>query len=348
MTEPTLMVRRASRSSKYSATGLLIALAVFAALPYLVYDSITSSMVMFFVLVILATMWNLLAGFGGLVSIGQQAYIGIGAYTVIAMSDLGANPFLAVLIGGLTSAVLAIPTSWLAFRLRGDYFAVGTWVIAEVYRLIIIKFDALGGADGKSLTGLSGMDPVLRGALVYWFALAIAALTILGSFWLLRGRVGLALTAIRDDETAARAAGVDATRVKRIVYLVSATGCGLAGGVLVVDALRVQPDAIFSVQWSAYMILIVLIGGIGYLEGPLVGAILFFLLQQTLAGFGAWYLMLLGVLAIVAAGWFPQGLWGIIGRGHGFRLFPVGYFLAPTSAPATRPPLREKSKKVSR
>lgn len=348
MTESTLIVRRAGRSSKYSATGLVFALVALAALPYLVYDSITSSMVMFFVLVILATMWNLLAGFGGMVSIGQQAYIGIGAYTVIAVSDLGANPFLAVLIGGITSAVLALPTSWVAFRLRGDYFAVGTWVIAEVYRLIIIKFDALGGADGKSLAGLSGMDPVIRGAVVYWFALAIAALTILGSFWLLRGRIGLALTAIRDDETAARAAGVNATRVKRIVYVVSAIGCGLAGGVLVVDALRVQPDAIFSVQWSAYMILIVLIGGIGYLEGPLVGAIVFFALQQMLAGFGTWYLMLLGLLAIVAAGWFPQGLWGIIGRGHGFRLFPVGYFLTSAPKSAIPSPVSETRRRVSR
>jgi branched-chain amino acid transport system permease protein len=324
----SFVIRRSRRSSGVSTVVMILVAAALVAMPYVVFQSVTSSMVMLFVLVILASMWNLLAGFGGLVSIGQQAYIGVGAYTVIVFADFGMNPFLAVLFGGLTSAILALPTSWLAFRLRGDYFAVGTWVIAEVYRLVIIKFDFVGGADGKSLVGLGDMDSVLRSAVVYWFALAIAIATVIGCFLLLRGRVGLALTAIRDDEVAARAAGVDATRIKRIVYLVSAAGCGLAGGILVIDALRVQPDAIFNVSWSAYMIFIVIIGGIGYLEGPLIGAIVFFAMQQFFAEWGSWYLMLLGALAIVIAAWFPKGLWGSFSQRTGFRLFPVGYHVA--------------------
>mgnify|MGYP001555506212 CR=1 FL=1 len=321
-------IRRSRRSSKLSGAAMIAVVAVLAATPYLVFQSVTSSMVMLFVLIVMASMWNLLAGFGGLVSIGQQAYVGVGAYTVVVFADMGMNPLVAVVGGGVTSALLALPTSWLAFRLRGDYFAVGTWVIAEVYRLVIIKFDAVGGADGKSLVGFEGMDPVTRSAFVYWFALGIAMVTVVGCFLLLRGRLGLALTAIRDDETAARSAGIDATRVKRVVYLISAVGCGLAGGILAIDALRVQPDAIFSVSWSAYMIFIVVIGGIGYLEGPIVGALVFFAMQQFLAGMGSWYLMLLGALAIIAAAWFPKGIWGAFSQRTGFRLFPVGYHVA--------------------
>lgn len=322
-----IRVRRGGRGSWFGMGGLGVVIIVLAAMPFLAYQSFTTSLVSLFVLIILASMWNLLAGFGGLVSIGQQAYIGVGAYTVIALADMGVSPFLAVPMGAVTSALLALPTSWLAFRLRGDYFAVGTWVIAEVYRLVIIKFDALGGADGKSLTGLGGIDPVLRSALVYWLALLIAALTVLACFWLLRGKIGLSLMAVRDNEVAARAAGVDATHVKRIVYLITAAGCGLAGGILVIDALRVQPAAIFNVQWSAYMILIVVIGGIGRLEGPIVGAIVFFVLQQSIADWGAWYLMILGAIAIVAAAWYPQGIWGLVTGRTGIQLFPVRYML---------------------
>ncbi|WP_211881127.1 branched-chain amino acid ABC transporter permease [Pseudarthrobacter albicanus] len=320
-------VVRSGKAPKATGGLLAAAVVILAALPYVAFTGATSAMVTFFVLLIMASMWNLLAGFGGMVSVGQQAYVGVGAYTVLAFANLGMHPFLALPLAALTCAVFAIPTSWLAFRLRGDYFAVGTWVIAEVYRLVIIRFDSLGGANGKSLPGLSGMDPVLRGALTYWAALAIAALTVTGCYLLMRGRTGLALTAVRDDETAARANGVGVTWSKRLVYLVSAAGCGAAGGILIIDSLSVQPNAIFSVQWSAYMIFIVILGGIGYLEGPLLGAIVFFVLQQLLAGYGSWYLIILGLIGVAGAVWLPHGLWGTITRTTGLQLFPVGYLL---------------------
>ncbi|MCO4275917.1 branched-chain amino acid ABC transporter permease [Pseudarthrobacter sp. HLT3-5] len=333
---PAIVVR-SGRDHKTWAVLLAAAVVTLVAMPYVAHTGTTSSFVMFFVLLIMASMWNLLAGFGGMVSIGQQAYVGIGAYSVLAFANMGVQPFLALPLAALTCAVFAIPTSWLAFRLRGDYFAVGTWVIAEVYRLIVIRFADLGGASGKSLPGLRGLDPVFRGALVYWVALALAVLTILG-YLLLRGRTGLALTAVRDDdETAAKANGVDVTRSKRLVYLVSAAGCGAAGGLLIIDALSVQPEAIFSVQWSAYMIFIVIVGGIGYLEGPLIGAIVFFVLQQLLAGYGSWYLIILGLIGAAAAIWLPHGIWGKITEKTGVQLFPVTYRLK-LSEPTVRPP----------
>jgi branched-chain amino acid transport system permease protein len=318
-------VRRGGRVTIWTTLGFGVLVAVAAYLPFAVYTTVTDNLITFLVLVTIASMWNLLAGYAGLVSVGQQAYIGLGAYGVLQLSDWGVQPYLAIPLAAAACAVIALPTSLLAFRLRGDYFAVGTWVIAEVYRLLLVRDSALGGGSGRSLTTLSGLDHVLREALTYWVALAVAVVSLVGCYLLLRSRLGLALTAVRDDETAAASAGVRIRRAKRIVYLTAAAGCGAAGGVLLVSSLNVVPDTVFSVQWSAYMIFIVVIGGIGYLEGPILGAVVFFGLQQIFADYGVWYLVLLGVIAITVSVLAPRGLWGLLSQHTGARLFPVGY-----------------------
>jgi branched-chain amino acid transport system permease protein len=322
-------VRRAGRSTRWTTVGLGVVVVVLAYLPYVAYTTITDRLINFLMLLTMATMWNLLAGYAGLVSVGQQAYVGLGAYAVLQLSDWGVQPYLGVFLAAAVCALIAVPTSLLAFRLRGDYFAVGTWVIAEVYRLLIVRDDGLGGGSGRSLTTLSGLDHTLREAVTYWVALAVAVACLLGCYLLLRSRLGLALTSVRDDETAARSAGVDVLRAKRIVYLVSAGGTGAAGGVLLVSSLNVHPDTAFGVQWSAFMIFIAVIGGIGYLEGPIIGAIVFFAAQEIFAGYGSWYLILLGVLAVAAAVWLPRGLWGELRSRTGAQLFPLRYRVDP-------------------
>jgi branched-chain amino acid transport system permease protein len=328
------LARRGGRATLVSSVALGVLVAVLAYLPYLAYTTVTDTLVTFLMLLTIASMWNLLAGYAGLVSVGQQAYIGLGAYTVLQLSDWGVQPYLGVFLAAAVCAVIALPTSLLAFRLRGDYFAVGTWVIAEVYRLVVVRDSGLGGGSGRSLTTLSGLDGTLRQAFTYWVALAVAVCTLLACYLLMRSRLGLALTAVRDNELAAASAGVDVTRAKRIVYLVSAAGCGSAGGVLLVSSLNVQPDTVFSVQWSAYMIFIVIIGGLGFIEGPIIGAIVFFALQRWLADYGVWYLVLLGLIAVTSAIWLPRGLWGALTRRANVSLFPIGYRLLPHPTPA--------------
>jgi len=319
----SVRIRRSTRTSRWAILPGLVVVAVLAYLPYLFGPDSTSTLVDFFILLVLGMTWNLMAGYAGLVSVGQQAYVGLGAYAVLWMAQRGIEPFLALPIAAAFCAVVAIPVSWLVFRLRGGYFAIGTWVVAEVFALLTIRDSGLGGGTGTNLPGLN-FDPLVLGAYTYWAALIVAVLTLLGCYAVLRSRVGLALTAVRDDETAARGVGVRVSSAKRVVYLAAALGAGATGGLLAISELNVQPTDVYDVKWSAYMIFVVLIGGIGTLEGPIIGTIVFFVLQQTLAGYGAWYLIILGSVAVLMAVWARQGLWGLLDR-WGVRLFPVGY-----------------------
>lgn len=329
-------VTRSRRSATWSAVVGVVVLALLASLPYLVYANVTGVLVNLFILLSLATMWNLLAGYAGLISVGQQAYIGVGAYAVFALAQNGLSPFLAIPLATFVSALVALPASFLLLRLRREYFAIATWVVAETFQLFVLRSDSLGGGTGASLRGMAGFDPALRQAFTYWAALAVAVATLLGAYLLLRSRLGLDLTAIRDNEIGARSVGVRVPRAKRIVYVVAAAGAGAAGSVLIISQLFVQPGSVFTVQWSAYMIFVALIGGLGSIEGPIVGTVIFFLLQQSLADRGAWYLIILGAVGVLVAMWVPRGIWGLVTGRFDLRLFPVGYWLH-NAKPAREP-----------
>ena len=157
---------------------------------------------------IFAMMWNLLAGYGGMVSIGQQAFFGLGGYVMLMLGNFaGVNPFVAVPLGALAAAAIAVPVSFVAFRLQGGYFAIGTWVIAEVFRLSFANVSAVGGGSGTSLTALRGIEKATRESATYWMALACVVAAIALVYLFLRSKRGLALLAIRDNEVAAEIAG---------------------------------------------------------------------------------------------------------------------------------------------
>ncbi len=322
----------------------LVGLAILATGPVWALDSVLRTLIGFFTLLALAQMWNLLAGYAGLVSIGQQAYIGIGAYGLLLCADtFHINVFVSVLLGGLVAALVSIPTAALAFRLRGGYFAIGTWVIAEVYRLVVTNVTQLGGGSGISLTAASTIDRATRLYVTYWLAMACGVGAVALTWLLLRRRLGLALTSIRDSETAAEALGVNAFRVKFTVYVIAALGCGLTGAVIYLNLLRLQPDATFSVNWTAFMIFAVVIGGVGSIEGPIIGAVVFTVLQQTLSSRGVWYLIILGLVAILVAVWDRRGIWGLVAGRSGVSLFPTRRRLplavgAPADSGAVRAP----------
>ena len=331
-----LRVTRSTRSSRWGLVAGIVLVAGLGYAPYAVGQGTTSTMVNFFILLTLATAWNWLAGYAGMVSVGQQAYIGLGAYAVLWFAQHGIEPFLALGLAVLLCAAVAVPVSLLVFRLRGGYFAIGTWVVAEVFALLTIRVKSLGGGTGSNLPGLDGFDPTLLNAITYWLSLGVAFVVLLGGYLLLRSRVGLALTAVRDDEIAARSAGVRVPRAKRIVYLAAAAAGGAAGAVLIISQLNVEASSVYGVQWSAYMIFVVLIGGLGTLEGPILGTVVFFVLQQTLASYGGWYLIVVGSVAMLMAVWVRAGIWGVAER-FGVRLFPVGYRVTPPPSNQNEP-----------
>jgi branched-chain amino acid transport system permease protein len=273
---------------------------------------------------IFALMWNLLAGYGGMVSIGQQAFLGLGAYTMLSLGNFyDFNPFWAIPLSGLVAALVSVPVSKVAFRLQGGYFAIGTWVIAEVFRLTLANIPAVGGGSGTTLTALRGIDKFTRESTTYWIALLCVVGSLALVYFFLRSKRGLALLAIRDNEVAAESQGIAVGRMKLAVYAVAAFGAGVAGALYFVGNLRISPEAAFSVNWTAFAIFMVVIGGTGTLEGPLVGTLIFWLLSKFFSDYGSWYLLGLGFLAIVTTIYFKQGLWGYVQQRWGWALFPT-------------------------
>jgi branched-chain amino acid transport system permease protein len=304
--------------------GLVIAL---TAAPWIFPQAFVSILVNFFVLLIMATMWNLLAGYAGMVSIGQQAFVGLGGYGVLYFALKGVSPFLAVPMAVIVGAVIAIPITFLLIRLRGGYFAIATWVVADTVMIIIGTVSLLGGGTGKLVPGFTSLSPTQLNHYAYLETWLVALAVLVGTYLLLRSRTGLVLAAIRDNEVAARSVGIDVVRARRLIFVIAAAGCAAAGAVLTLSQTYVQPTNEFSIQWAAEMLFVSMIGGLGTIEGPILGCIIFFGLQQTLAQQGAWYLVILGSVAIIVALWQPRGLWGAVRDKFGIELLPVGHWV---------------------
>ena len=328
-----------SKSSLTRIIAVLLFVAL-ASVPVLGSRAMVQDLFMVLTLLVLALNWNMLAGFAGLVSVGQQVYVGIGAYAMFAAVILwGLDPLVGIFIGGVVAMILSLPIAFFAFRLNGAYFAIGTWVASEIVRLSVAQWKALGGGTGTSLPkgttkemfGVQTIKDLIgvsssaaADALTYWLALALAAATLLAGYAFLRSRMGLGLQAIRDNAEAARSVGVDPTRLKAMVFVLSAFGTGLCGALLFIQITRVTPDAAFSVvDWTAFVIFITVIGGIGTLPGPIVGVIVFYALQRLLADYGTVYLIVLGLIGISIMLFARKGLWGIFTSRTGIELLPL-------------------------
>jgi branched-chain amino acid transport system permease protein len=337
---PAFHIETSGSAGRLSAAIICVVLLVTVLLPVFASRDLIQNLIFLFYMMALAQCWNLLAGYAGLISVGQQAFVGLGGYLLFALTlPGGINPLLAIPLAGIISAALALPTALIVFRLRGAYFAIGTWVVAEVYRLVFAQFRSLGGGTGTSLdpsvtSSVPGIEwiktlldirtPAARDIISYWLVLALVAGTLALVYFTLRSRRGLALGAIRDNETAAASLGVDIYRIKLGVYVATAAMTGMIGAMIYLQKARISPDAAFSVlDWTAYVIFTTVIGGIGTIEGPMIGAVIFYLMQRYLADFGAWYLIVLGALGIFVMLFAPKGLWGFVSERYHVTLFPT-------------------------
>jgi branched-chain amino acid transport system permease protein len=341
-------VARETRASTLTLVLAVPAILVLLAAPAFANRVLLQELFYLFTMLTLAQLWNLLAGSAGLISVGQQAFVGMGAYALFAFTEVaGLDAVPAIVLAGIVAGIVAVPAALIVFRLRGAYFAIGTWVIAEVCRLVLAQVKQLGGGTGTSLppdiaSSIVGLDfvrslfavrgPAARDIMVYWLALALAIGTFVLVYRLLRSRYGLALSAIGDSEAAAESTGVDVFRTKFLIYVLTAAATGMVGALIFLEKARISPDAAFSlIDWTAYVIFIVVIGGIGTMEGPIIGVAIFYLLQYYLAALGSWYLILLGGLAILLMLFAPSGVWGVISHSLDISLFPVRRRLVATA-----------------
>lgn len=296
--------------------ALFAAAALVALAPRVLSEGQLSLITEIFVVLAIATMWNLLAGYTGLVSLGHQMFFGIGGYAVFLVSNgLDIHPFLALPAGPLAAALAALVVAPLLFRLRDAYFAIASWVLAEIVFILVQHSDAFGGITGMPLfTGaLLGPNAYAETA---WLAGGIALLLLAGSYLLLRSTFGLGLMCVRDNEAAATAIGVDVWRNRLVAFVISAAGIGAVGPLYLLPNFFIQPGIAFSAEWTVIMTFVTVIGGIGTLEGPVVGTLIYFAIRQLTTSVlhlpGSWYLVVLGFVAILVMLYAPRGVWPVI------------------------------------
>lgn len=296
---------------KRSMSWTLAAALVLAALPLFLGANAIDKLTTLFIFMLLAATWGLLAGQAGLVSVGQQAFFGLGAYLALRLVDGGWSAYPALLAGAVGAAVVAWGLSFFVLRLKDGEFAIATWVVAEVIRIAVMLDPLVQGETGTSLLALNQVEPELRRNLGFWMALGSLVLMLLVTAWLLRSAVGTATRAIGEDDEAAASLGVRVTPTRRRVYVLASFGAALAGVAWLASAITFLPRTNFGVQWSVLMLFMALVGGLRSQWGPLLGALLLFVLQESLGHLGAWYLAGLGVVAAVFALWLPRGLAGV-------------------------------------
>lgn len=323
-TNQSARVGRHTRSSRIAlAVSLLIVLGI-ASMPWWGDAGLMRRTVELSCYLALAQMWNLMAGYAGLVSVGQQAFLGVTAYAMFVLANrFEIDPFVAVAIALAVPAALAVPTYALLHRLQGAYFAIGTWVVAEAFRLCTSAVEYVGAGAGMTLRAMSKYSMEQRQIGTMWLCAAMLVLAVGGSYWLLHSRYGLALASIRDNPNAAASQGVHVKRLRFLVYLAAAVGSGLVGAVYYLAQLRITPASAYDPNWASICIFIVMVGGIGSIEGVVIGAMLYFAADRIFGEYGATYMVVLGLLTVLVALFARRGLWGLWSDRVDAPWFPV-------------------------
>ncbi len=341
MSHSNAIVRRRTASSVVALTLSLLIILAMPTMPWWASNGYIRWTVELSCLVAIAQMWNLLAGYAGLVSVGQQAFIGVGGYVLFVLANgMGFNPFWTVPLSAVAAALVSIPAYALLRRLDGPYFAIGTWVFAETLRLLTANMSYVNGGSGMSLRVMAQYTPDQRALGLLIISSLLLLLTVGGSYLLLRSRFGLALTAVRDEPTAAASQGVNVRGIRLLIWVLAAAGTGMAGALYYMAQLRITPDSGFDAYWSSICIFSVMVGGVGRLEGPIIGSLLYFAATRLFGQYGATYLIILGALTLAMALFAPGGIWSLVARSGSWSWFPVTRLLIDQSRQAEVPARR--------
>ena len=268
---------------------------------------------LFFIYLAIANMWNLLAGYSGLISLCQPAFIGLAGYTLVIVTWSGLPPYLGVIAGAIVAAVFAILISIPVFRLKGIYFAIGTLVVPEALRMVFylwrpIGGELYGGGAGYMIKGVTGVSLTN----IYWPALVIGMGSIFLMRSILRSKLGLGLAAIRDNDNTAASSGVDVFKLKLYSFVIGAVVTGLAGSVFYIYQGCIEPASAFNIRWTMTLILATVIGGISTEEGPVIGAVIVTLMHFLLARYAGISLLIQGIILVGIMLLAPHGIMGFI------------------------------------
>ncbi len=257
------------------------------------------------VYIALSQSWNIIGGYAGQINLGHAAFFGIGALAArYIWLHFGLPLPLAVLGGGLASTIFAMIIGLPAFRLKGIYFIIGTLVLAEILRLVF--YTILPEADVMPMKLLGAYSLIPR----YYLSLLIAVLAVVAVYWISRSRLGLGLMSIREDEDTAEASGVDTQRYKLLAFNISTFLAGLTGGIYAYYSAAFRAGGLFEPVWTFDAVIIVFVGGVGTIVGPIIGSVFFVLLKQILSLYlpGGLHVAVFGVLFIVVVLFLPGGL----------------------------------------
>jgi branched-chain amino acid transport system permease protein len=269
--------------------------------------------------------WNVIGGYAGQVSFGNAAFFGVGAYTTaILLVNYNVNPWLGMLAGCVLSVCLAIVVGYPCFRLRGHYFAIATIAVGEIMVVIFTNWDYVGAAVGiyipileESFTNFEFHSSKIP---YYYIILVMLLFAIAVSYVIERSRLGYYLRAVKDDPDGARSLGIDIQKYKMIAFSISAVLTSICGTFYGQYVLYIHPSSTMDLMMSIHLCIIALIGGIGKLFGPVVGAFVFIpLMELTRVYLGSEGqgidMIIYSLLVIIIAIWRPQGLWALFSRG---------------------------------
>jgi branched-chain amino acid transport system permease protein len=301
-----------SRLSYIDFPSVLIACLPFVALaiPGLLSDYGMQVAFRLMIFIALAEAWNLLAGYGGLVSLGSAAFVGIGAYVFIGVvNQLGLPIPAALCIAAVSGGLVAFLAAPAIFRMRGLYFTVGTLAIGEALRLLMINVPIFGGSSGLILRA-DWPEPL---SIYLWAALVLAGSQVVMALYT-RSRMSVLIRAVRDDEDAAAQFGVRTFRIKLGVFVLASIVMSAAGALQGYKLGAVEPYGMFGLSWSIDVLVIVIIGGIGSRLGALVGSIFYIALGELFADFPEIHVAITGVILIVVIRFAPRGLTGLLAQ----------------------------------
>lgn len=307
---------------------LIVCIAVVSSLYVVCFTGIASNnamryMIQIFLYITMGEMWNLLSGFTGMTSLGQQLYIGLAGYSVaVATTKLQHSLGVGLLLAVAVSVVVALLMSLLLFRMEGMYFSIATWVVAEAFEKLFLNWKYV--EQGSGLTVRVVPYPKIFEICAFSLTVCVAAVAVV--YILLRSRAGLGLTAMRDSITAASACGVNVFCHKLLVYVIAAAFTAVAAGVFFVNKGIVYPESGFGISWTVSMIFIVTIGGTGTVAGPIAGAVIYVFLQEFLAHYPGWSNIILGALTILVIFFMPKGIMGTLQEKLGFEVFSAKRF----------------------